>query len=608
MADYTQASSAFDPSAQGAAYAQQLFALQQAMRGGGGGGGGNYASGGGSETNIDITGMRLLNDEKMRAARQMGAYGAQMDKKAADAAHARELELLQMREAMALDRADKEFGQAKELEGMKFGQGMQLEEKRFGNEMAIAGQKNQFEQNLLTKSQEHDRKMMQLQFEEKQRLEDEAREYTLEAMRAPAEAKAAIFAKRDEALAKSLALDAKLLAVQARVAKDKDAYAADMVRKKAEYIKRRDAHDMIVKQAESAANQVVPTAMANLLTNYDAGLGAGPLAIGPVGLGYLGEGVLRMGEAMLGRDNINDVQIQGAIDRKFLSPQVMAAARQAMGDRLKNLDTTRYDPGTLGSTYGPEVENLQAANTFAADRISDLLVKTFTATGRQMDQVAVTDKAKKVIASMQILEAMPSGTKDQSTEVFNSIRNSISDLANQMYNEPGHEAEVLDVFQKTLSKVNEEGLKFRVASENPKGFIGVNEIANAALGFVGQKASAYGSLLKQAGHGQYNTLDTLNYVLGVMDEANGNPQVIQSTMQSAMAGPMGRQLVDLSNPLVAEIAELLQTQTDTTKAKADLAAEEKLMGPDYSQGAQAKVAEAEILARFLAAQRQRRKK
>jgi len=602
MADYTQASSAFDPSAQGAAYAQQLFALQQAMLGGGGGGGGNYASGGGSETNIDITGMRLLNDETMRAARQMGAYGAQMDKKAADAAHARELELLQMREAMALDRSDKEFGQAKELEGMKFGQGMQLEEKRFGNEMAIAGQKNQFEQNLLTKSQEHDRKMMQLQFEEKQRLEDEAREYTLEAMRAPAEAKAAIFAKRDEAVAKSLALDAKLLAVQARVAKDKDAYAADMVRKKAEYIKRRDAHDMIVKQAESAAGQVVPTAMANLLTTHGAGLGAGP-----GGLDYIGEGIMRMGEAMLGRDNINDMQIGGAITRGFLSPQVMAAARQTMGDRLKNLDTTQVD--LLGKqNYGPEVENLQAANTFAADRISDLLVKTFTATGRQMDQVAVTDKAKKVIASMQILEAMPSGTKDQSTEVFNSIRNSISDLANQMYNEPGHEAEVLDVFQKTLSKVNEEGLKFRVASENPKGFIGVNEIANAALGFVGQKASAYGSLLRQAGHGQYNTLDTLNYVLGVMDEANGNPQVIQSTMQSAMAGPMGRQLVDLSNPLVAEIAELLQTQTETTKAKADLAAEEKLMGPDYSQGAKAKLAEAEILARFLAAQRQRRKK
>jgi len=602
MADYAQASSAFDPSAQGAAYAQQLFALQQAMQGGGGGGGGNYASGGGSETNIDITGMRLLNDEKMRAARQMGAYGAQMDKKAADAAHARELELLQMREAMALDRSDKEFGQAKELEGMKFGQGMQLEEKRFGNEMAIAGQKNQFEQNLLTKSQEHDRKMMQLQFEEKQRLEDEAREYTLEAMRAPAEAKAAIFAKRDEALAKSRALDAKLLAVEARVAKDKDAYAADMVRKKAEYTKRRDAHDMIVKQAESAANQVVPTAMANLLTTHGAGLGAGP-----GGLDYIGEGIMRMGEAMLGRDNINDMQIGGAITRGFLSPQVMAAARQTMGDRLKNLDTTQVD--LFGKqNYGPEVENLQAANTFAADRISDLLVKTFTATGRQMDQVAVTDKAKKVIASMQILEAMPSGTKDQSTEVFNSIRNSISDLANQMYNEPGHEAEVLDVFQKTLSKVNEEGLKFRVASENPKGFIGVNEIANAALGFVGQKASAYGSLLRQAGHGQYNTLDTLNYILGVLDEAKGNPQVIQSTMQSTMAGPMGRQLVDLSNPLVAEIAELLQTQTDTTKAKADLAAEEKLMGPDYSQGAQAKVAEAEILARFLAAQRQRRKK
>jgi len=602
MADYTQASSAFDPSAQGAAYAQQLFALQQAMRGGGGGGGGNYASGGGSETNIDITGMRLLNDEKMRAARQMGAYGAQMDKKAADAAHAREMELLQMREAMALDRSDKEFGQAKELEGMKFGQGMQLEEKRFGNEMAIAGQKNQFEQNLLTKSQEHDRKMMQLQFEEKQRLEDEAREYTLEAMRAPAEAKAAIFAKRDEALAKSRALDAKLLAVEARVAKDKDAYAADMVRKKAEYTKRRDAHDMIVKQAESAANQVVPTAMANLLTTHGAGLGAGP-----GGLDYIGEGIMRMGEAMLGRDNINDMQIGGAITRGFLSPQVMAAARQTMGDRLKNLDTTQVD--LFGKqNYGPEVENLQAANTFAADRISDLLVKTFTATGRQMDQVAVTDKAKKVIASMQILEAMPSGTKDQSTEVFNSIRNSISDLANQMYNEPGHEAEVLDVFQKTLSKVSEEGLKFRVASENPKGFIGVNEIANAALGFVGQKASAYGSLLRQAGHGQYNTLDTLNYVLGVFEDAKGNPQVIQSTMQSAMAGPMGRQLVDLSNPLVAEIAELLQTQTETTKAKADLAAEEKLMGPDYTQGANAKLAEAEILARFLAAQRQRRKK
>jgi hypothetical protein len=469
--------------------------------------------------------------------------------------------------------------------------------------MAIAGQKNQFEQNLLTKSQEHDRKMMQLQFEEKQRLEDEAREYTLEAMRAPAEAKAAIFAKRDEALAKSLALDAKLLAVQARVAKDKDAYAADMVRKKAEYTRRRDAHDTIVKQAESAAGQVVPTAMANLLTTHGAGLGAGP-----GGLDYIGEGIWRMGEAMLGRDNLNDVQIRGAISRGFLSPQVMAAARQTMGDRLKNLDTS-FNVDPFGKrNYGPEVENLQAANTFAADRISDLLVKTFTATGRQMDQVAVTDKAKKVIASMQILEAMPSGTKDQSTEVFNSIRNSISDLANQMYNEPGHEAEVLDVFQKTLSKVNEEGLKFRVASENPKGFIGVNEIANAALGFVGQKASAYGSLLRQAGHGQYNTLDTLNYVLGVLDEANGNPQVIQSTMQSAMAGPMGRQLVDLSNPLVAEIADLLQTQTDTTKAKADLAAEEKLMGPDYSQGAQAKVAEAEILARFLAAQRQRRKK
>jgi len=603
MADYAQASSAFDPSAQGAAYAQQLFALQQAMQGGWGGGGGNYASGGGSETNIDITGMRLLNDEKMRAARQMGAYGAQMDKKTADAAHAREMELLQMKEAMAMDRADKEFGQAKELEGMKFGQGLQLEDKRFGNEMAIAGQKNQFEQNLLTKSQEHDRKMMQLQFEEKQRLEDEAREYTLEAMRAPAEAKAAIFAKRDEALAKSLALDAKLLAVQARVAKDKDAYAADMVRKKAEYTRRRDAHDTIVKQAESAAGQVVPTAMANLLTTHGAGLGAGP-----GGLDYIGEGIWRMGEAMLGRDNLNDVQIRGAISRGFLSPQVMAAARQTMGDRLKNLDTS-FNVDPFGKrNYGPEVENLQAANTFAADRISDLLVKTFTATGRQMDQVAVTDKAKKVIASMQILEAMPSGTKDQSTEVFNSIRNSISDLANQMYNEPGHEAEVLDVFQKTLSKVNEEGLKFRVASENPKGFIGVNEIANAALGFVGQKASAYGSLLRQAGHGQYNTLDTLNYVLGVLDEANGNPQVIQSTMQSAMAGPMGRQLVDLSNPLVAEIADLLQTQTDTTKAKADLAAEEKLMGPDYSQGAQAKVAEAEILARFLAAQRQRRKK
>jgi hypothetical protein len=576
--------------------------MQQAMQGGGGGGGGNYASGGGSETNIDITGMRLLNDEKMRAAREMGAYGAQMDKKAADAAHARELELLQMKEALALDRSDKEFGQAKELEGMKFGQGMQLEEKRFGNEMAIAGQKNQFEQNLLTKSQEHDRKMMQLQFEEKQRLEDEAREFTLAAMRAPAEAKAGLFAQRDAAVRKAQELDAKLLKVQARVATDKDDYAAKMVRQKAELEKRRDAHGLIVKQAEHAAAEVVPTAMANLLTTHGAGLGAGP-----GGLDYIGEGIMRMGEAMLGRDNINDMQIGGAITRGFLSPQVMAAARQTMGDRLKNLDTTQVD--LFGKqNYGPEVENLQAANTFAADRISDLLVKTFTATGRQMDQVAVTDKAKKVIASMQILEAMPSGTKDQSTEVFNSIRNSISDLANQMYNEPGHEAEVLDVFQKTLSKVNEEGLKFRVASENPKGFIGVNEIANAALGFVGQKASAYGSLLRQAGHGQYNTLDTMTYILGVLDEANGNPQVIKSTMESAMSGPMGRQLVDMSNPLVAEIADLLQTQTETTKAKADLAAEEKLMGPDYSQGAQAKVNEARILQDFLAAQRQRRKK
>lgn len=602
MADYAQASSAFDPSAQGVAYAQQLFAMQQAMQGGGGGGGGNYASGGGSETNIDLTGMRLLNDEKMRAARQMGAYGAQMDKKTADAAHAREMELLQMKEALAMDRADKEFGQAKELEGMKFGQGLQLEDKRFGNEMAITNQKNVFEQGLLAKSQEHDRKMMQAQMEAKQQLEDDAREFTLAAMRAPAEAKADLFAKRDEAVRKSQELDQKLLQVQARVAKDKDGYQADMVRRREELDKRRTAHGLIVDQAKTAASGVIPTAFNNLLTTHGAGLGAG---VG--GLSYIGEGVLRTGEAMFGRDNINDMEIGGAIDRGYLSPQALAAARQVMGDRLKNLDTTTFDLSG-NKTYGPDVETLQAANTFAANQISDALVKTLAATGRQMDQTAVTAGTKHLIASMQMLDALPSGDRGQGASAFNAIRNAVSDLAITLYNEPGHEAEVIDVFRTAFAEMSKAGLEHSIESEHPKGFVGVKEIAHGALSFLGQKASGYGALLKQAGHGQYNTLDTMDYVLGAIDKAAGNPQVIKSTMESAMAGPMGRQLVDMSNPLVAEIAELLQTKTDTDKAKADLATEERLMGPDYSQGAQAKVREAKILEDFLRAQRERRSK
>lgn len=575
MADYTQASSAFDPSAQGAAYAQQLFALQQAMQGGGGGGGGNYASGGGSETNIDITGMRLLNDEKMRAARQMGAYGAQMDKKAADAAHAREMELLQMREALAMDRSDKEFGQAKELEGMKFGQGMQLEDKRFGNEMAITDKKA-----------EYDRKIAMEAFKQQQEINLKQQLLAIKMAQAGGSEQEALQAELQATEEQSFKFEQALLRAQGTLEKTGKDFGIQTLKVKDEYVQKQKAMSLMRERAADAVKGTVPGYFTNLMASHTSGLGAGP----GIRSGLVAEGLGRALESMnpFG-DNVSDTAIGLALGRGSLGyDTVSAAARQ-----IPNSDQLfSVVEGSGGLNRKDEtLRSPQRANAFSNKHLTEATIKALGSTSVPLDSSGVSSSLSELFSSVQMLEGLSVNDKEQAGKYFTMVRNGVADTAMAIWKEPGHEAELLDLVDQVLTSARDVGVESKVKMEGKQGIVDVDTVSYAAIADIGSQAGKMRSVFKQAAKGHYTTEDELTRQIAMLDAVQareGGPNAkAYIELLSGERGPLAQRVRDIAEPNLKTTEALLEEMKAAQEARAGLAFKKTTLQPGYVRSGKA---------------------
>lgn len=578
MADYTQASSAFDPSAQGLAYAQQLFAMQQAMQGGGGGGGGNYASGGGSETNIDLTGMRMLNDEKMRAARQMGAYGAQMDKKAADAAHSREMELLQMKEALAMDRADKEFGQTKELEGMKFGQGMQLEDKRFGNEMAITDKKA-----------EYDRKIAMEAFKQQQEINLKQQLLAIKMAQAGGPEQEALQAELQATEEQGFKFDQALLRAQATLEKSGKDLGIQTLKVKNEYVEKQAAMKMMRERAADAVKRTVPGYFTNLMASHTSGLGARPTTT----RGLLTEGLTRGLESInpFG-DNVSDTAIGLALSRGSLSYEALAAAARQVPDAEQ-----MFQAGgrvAHGGTYDESLRSPQRANAFSNKHLTEATMKALGSTSVPLDPSGVSSSLSELFSSVQMLEGLSVNDKEQAGKYFTMVRNGVADTAMSIWKEPGHEAELLDLVDQVLTSARDVGVESKVKLEGKQGIIDVDTVAYGAIADIGSQAGKMRSVFKQAARGHYTTEDELTRQLAMMDTVQareGGPNAkAYIELLSGERGPLAQRVRDIAEPNLQITEALLEEMKAAQEARAGLAFKKTTLQPGYPQSGKAQKA------------------
>jgi len=585
MADYTQASSAFDPSAQGAAYAQQLFALQQAMQGGGGGGGGgNYASGGGSETNIDITGMRLLNDEKLRAARQMGAYGAQMDKKAADAAHAREMELLQMKEALAMDRADKEFGQAKELEGMKFGQGMQLEgmkfnqglqleDKRFGNEMAITDKKA-----------EYDRKIAMEALKQQQEINLKQQLLAIKMAQAGGSEQEALQAELQATEEQGFKYEQAILRAKGTLEKTGKDFGIQTLKVKDEYVQKQKAMQTMRERAAHAVEQTVPGYFTNQINSFTSGLGAAS----PSARGSLTLGAANLLDTINPfTDKVSDTQIHRALGGGALSYETLAAAARQMpnGELLFKTASALRPSYTTGDTPDDSLRSPQRANAFSNKHLTEATIKALGSTSVPLDPSGVSSSLSELFSSVQMLEGLSVNDKEQAGKYFNMVRNGVADTAMAIWKEPGHEAELLDLVDQVLLSTRDFGTASKVKMEGKQGLVDVDAISLAAIADVGDQAGKMRGVFKQAGKGHYLTEDELTRQIAMLDTVQareGGPNAkAYIELLSGERGPLAQRVRDIAEPNLKTTEALLEEIKAADEARAGLAFKKTTLQPGY---------------------------
>lgn len=575
MADYAQASSAFDPSAQGVAYAQQLFAMQQAMQGGGGGGGGNYASGGGSETNIDLTGMRLLNDEKMRAARQMGAYGAQMDKKAADAAHAREMELLQMKEALAMDRADKEFGQAKELEGMKFGQGLQLEDKRFGNEMTIADKKA-----------EYDRKIAMEAFKQQQEINLKQQLLAIKMAQAGGSEQEALQAELQATEEQGFKFEQSLLRAQATLDKTGKDFGIQTLKVKDEYKQKQKAMATMRDLAAHAVEQAVPGYFTNLMASTTSGLGARPAST----RGILTEGAARVLESInpFG-DNVNDPAISFALGRGSLSYDALAAAVRQIPNSQEWIES--FKQAELGGPSDETIKSPQRANAFSNKHLTEATLKALGATSVPFDPSGVSSSLSELFSSVQMLEGLSVNDKEQAGKYFTMVRNGVADTAMSIWKEPGHEAELLDFVDQVLASARDVGVQSKVNLEGKQGIVDVDTVSYGALADIGSQAGKMRSVFKQAAKGHYTTQDELTRQIAMLEDVEsrgGGPNAkAYIELLGSERGPLAQRVRDIAEPNLKITEALLEEMKAAQEARAGLAFKKTTLQPGYVRSGKA---------------------
>lgn len=507
MADGGPYGGLIDPGASNAAYADQLFAMQQAMQGGGGGGGGRqYVSGG--DSGIDLNLMRNVNDENFRAAREQANYMAGLQTEREDRQQAREMQMLQAKDQREMARMDKQ--------------------------------------------QQLGQDMLKYQLESMTELEMKKKELEFQAAQVSEEARGPLLEQIDDLKQQITDGQIKIMKVQARtegLSKDTQAAIAKQV---SEMEQRFTSQQKVIDTYGAAAKATLPNYFDSLLTSSTSGLGAGTNLARQTGLAFTqaGETLSELVSGDINADSRTRAQIAGGA----LSEEVIAAA----GAANKNIADYFAKGGAFSAGEGlldPSTLTSGRAHGFTNKTISNALAQTLANGNLAFDQTAATPAINELMSSLQMVKNLPNNT--DATKYGNMVRNALKEASMAIYGKPGYEGQLADVLDVTLGQM--QGMRDKYATELAKLGSGISpeSIANSALLGVANDASNLRFALSSVTTGHVHTAKSLETALGVLKGAKEGGTTYELSPLSSIRGMLTPEVAGRIDETTAALKDLI---------------------------------------------------
>jgi hypothetical protein len=531
-----------DPGASNAAYADQLFAMQQAMQGGGGGGGGPYVSGG--DSGVDLTLMRNINDENFRASREQANYMAGLQTEREDRQQAREMQLLQTRDQMEMARMDKQ--------------------------------------------QQLGQDMLKYQLESMTQLELKKKQLEFKAAQVSEEARGPILEELDAVDQELTDSQVKMLQVKARTEGMSKDTQSSIAKQASEMQQRLKSQQQVIEVYKSAAQSTLPNYFDSLLTSPTSGLGRG-MGLFQRGLvAPLFGSVESLGELATGDRDADWRNIQ-AISSGVLSTEALAAAAAA------NPEIKKYVDVNVGGLVDPATMTSGMAHGFTNKTISNALVQTLANGNLAFDQTAAAPAINELMSNLQMVKNLPNNTDP--VKYGNMVRNALKEASMVIYGKPGYEGQLADVLDVTLGEMQGMREKYGTALGKLGPGVSPESIANSALLGVANDASNLRFALGSVTEGQVHTAKSLDKALGILTGAKVGTTYeltaldpIKEMLGTQTAGQIGR-----TRSAMEELVSLQQKQ-----AERELALGRKSKRLDRLGTAGAKKAENRAMAELLA--------
>lgn len=546
MADGGPYGGLIDPGASNAAYADQLFAMQQAMQGGGGGGGGQYATGG--DSGVDINMMRNINDENFRAAREQANYMAGLQTEREDRQQAREMQMLQARDQMELARMDKQ--------------------------------------------QQLGQDMLKYQLESMTQLELKKKQLEFKAAQISEEARGPILEEIDAVEQELTDSQIKVMKVKARTEGMSKETQLSVAKQASEMEQRLKSQLQVADVYKTAAQSTLPNYFDSLLTSSTSGLGAGTNLARQTGVGIMQ--VLETAGELISGDTGADARTRAQIAGGALSEDVIAAA----GAANKNIADYFAKGGAFSAGEGlvdPDTLTPARAHGFTNKTISNALVQTLANGNLAFDQAAAAPAINDLVSSLQMIKNLPDSTDP--TKYGNMVRNSLKEASMAIFGKPGYEGQLADVLDVTLGEI--QGMREKYATKLGELGSGISpeSIANSALLGVANDASNLRFALGTTTQGQIHTAKSLEKALGILTGAKVGTTYeltaldpIKEMLGAQTAGQIGK-----TRSALEELVALQQKQ-----AEQELALGRKSKRLDKLGVAGAKKAETQAMVDFLA--------
>ena len=240
----------------------------------------------------------------------------------------------------------------------------------------------------------------------------------------------------------------------------------------------------------------------------------GALGGSDMGMGKLKEGVFRFGEwisELFSGNTVADMELMSYLRNSPAAANMVAAAGQ-------NKTFLAALKAGGGSSIGLEqASDLASANRASAQMLSDLFTRALVNSGTQVDVPAATLASEKLIGEMiDLSNSANLKPEEMATRMNNALKQASTSIFGNIEGEKGLPklAEALDA---VLKKAGMLSGKLSAGAVGAGGRVGMQELQNAAAGYIFGQASSLRNVLRTGVAGKIMTADQLASALGYME-------------------------------------------------------------------------------------------